>query len=258
MNLLFTLCGRAGSKGIKSKNILDFCGYPLPYYSLAIISIFQEAYAREFQRMDIALSTDSPVLIGLIQHADIGVYSIDRAASLAGDTVRKIDVIRDAAKRAESHFNTQYDFVVDLDITSPLRRLQDLENVIKKRKSALSDVDVIYTVTEARRSPYFNMVEKKGRYYDRVLQSDFATRQEVPELYDMNASIYAYTRDFIYGTNPFFNRADVVVMEDTGILDIDSERDFVLMQVIAAYLYEADPAYGKIQDMAQRLMTKER
>ena len=34
--LLITICGRAGSKGFKNKNLKTFCGRPLVYYSLAI------------------------------------------------------------------------------------------------------------------------------------------------------------------------------------------------------------------------------
>ena len=38
MNYLFTICGRAGSKGLKSKNISDFDGIPLVYYTVGIMS----------------------------------------------------------------------------------------------------------------------------------------------------------------------------------------------------------------------------
>lgn len=253
MNILFTLCGRAGSKGVKSKNILTFCGYPLPFYSLAAIRLFQSAHSGEYERMDIALSTDSAALKAMLQTAAPDIFAIDRDAALAGDMVRKIDVIRDAAKRAQQHFNQEYDMVVDLDITSPLRTLADLEAVIEKRKQAASDTDVIYTVTEARRSPYFNMVSKQGKYYDRVLKSTFATRQEAPELFDMNASIYAYSSAFIASDDPLFSRADIVLMMDTGILDIDSEQDYRLMQAIAAYLFKEDAQYALIRDRAAQL-----
>ena len=38
--LLITICGRAGSKGFKNKNLKTFCGHPLVYYS---------HYEREFE-----------------------------------------------------------------------------------------------------------------------------------------------------------------------------------------------------------------
>ncbi len=39
--LLITICGRAGSKGFKNKNLKTFCGRPLVYYSLAAAGLFQ-------------------------------------------------------------------------------------------------------------------------------------------------------------------------------------------------------------------------
>ena len=39
--LLITICGRAGSKGFKNKNLKVFCGKPLVYYSLSR-AVYQE------------------------------------------------------------------------------------------------------------------------------------------------------------------------------------------------------------------------
>ena len=41
-------------------------------------------------------------------------------------------------------------------------------------------------------------------------------------------------------------------MFDTGIIDIDSEEDYLLMEAIARYLYEAYPAFGKIRENIRR------
>ena len=38
--LLITICGRAGSKGFKNKNLKNFCGRPLVYYSLSAAELF--------------------------------------------------------------------------------------------------------------------------------------------------------------------------------------------------------------------------
>ncbi|MDD3706486.1 MAG: acylneuraminate cytidylyltransferase family protein, partial [Clostridiaceae bacterium] len=40
-DILFTICGRAGSKGIKNKNLRDFLGYPLPYYTISAIDLYK-------------------------------------------------------------------------------------------------------------------------------------------------------------------------------------------------------------------------
>ena len=38
--LLITICGRAGSKGFKNKNLKTFCGLPLVYYTLSAAQLF--------------------------------------------------------------------------------------------------------------------------------------------------------------------------------------------------------------------------
>ena len=251
MSILFTLCGRAGSKGLKSKNILAFCGNPLPYYSLCTIDLFRKKHADEGS-MDIVLSTDSKQLQEMIRSAAPDCLIVDRDASLSGDMVRKIDVIRDAARRAAAHFSHEYEMVVDLDLTSPLRTLADLENVIEKRRKV--DADVVYTVVPARRNPFFNQVmQHENGYYSTVCGGQTSTRQQAPKIFDMNASIYAYTPAYIDSNEPTFKYADIVEMKETGILDIDGPEDYELMQVIARFLYEKEPEFSAIRNAADEL-----
>lgn len=240
MNILFTLCGRAGSKGVKGKNARDFLEVPLVWYSMANIALYMETYAGE-DDIKIVLNTDSEPLKDLVRRVkDVPVTIIHREDSLAGDKVPKVSVILDSLNKAEELFAQKFDMVVDLDITSPLRTVQDVKNAIEKKKQR-SEVDVVYSVAPSRRNPYFNMVKEENGFFCKAIPSNFTTRQEAPVFYDMNASIYAYSpkalREKEHAT--FFNSGcDAIVMFDSGILDIDSEEDYKLMQVIAKYLFE--------------------
>lgn len=94
-------------------------------------------------------------------------------------------------------------------------------------------------MTDARRSPYFNMVcLKENGFYDRVILSGVTSRQQTPVCYDMNASIYAYRRSYLFSDNETNRKALIWEMEDTAVLDIDSEEDLRLMEVIAGYLFQ--------------------
>ena len=245
MNILFTLCGRAGSKGVKGKNARDFLDVPLVWYSMANIALYMEKYAGE-DDIKIVLNTDSEPLKDLVRRVkDVPVTIIHREESLAGDKVPKVAVILDSLNKAEEAFARKFDMVVDLDITSPLRTVQDVKNAID-RKKLRNDVDVVYSVAPSRRNPYFNMVKEENGYFCKAIPSKFTTRQEAPVFYDMNASIYAYSPDALRNKEhaTFFNsNCDAVVMKDTGILDIDSEEDYELMQVIAKYLYENEEPF---------------
>ena len=121
----------------------------------------------------------------------------------------------------------------------------DVKNAIDRKKQR-NDVDVVYSVAPSRRNPYFNMVKEENGFFCKAIPSNFTTRQEAPVFYDMNASIYAYSPDALRNKEhaTFFNSGcDAVVMADTGILDIDSEEDYELMQVIAKYLFENNEAF---------------
>lgn len=255
MNILFTLCGRAGSKGFKNKNLKTFLGAPLVYYSVAAINGYIEKHVEH--TIDAVLNTDSEDLIKIVTAQNqVDFEVIRREVALGGDAIPKIAVIKDCLVRMETLRGRKYDMVVDLDITSPLRTIDDVEKAIEK-KAAHKAADVVFSVAEARRNPYFNMVKNDGEFYFKAILSNYTARQQAPAFFDMNASIYAYDVDALMNKEPsaFFNdKCDVIVMKDTGILDIDSEKDFQLMQVIAGYLFENDEEFKKLKEMTQALL----
>ncbi len=232
MNILFTICGRAGSKGFKNKNLKLLKGKPLVYYTLSVIRLYQKKHIED--QVTVALNTDSEELIQIVNQQDIvkNVCIVKREADLAGDTAPKVAVIQSTYEQCKN--KCQYDVIVDLDITSPMRRLQDVENAIKKLKMD-SQCDVVFSVVPSRRSPYFNMVEYKGNYYNKICQSNYTARQQAPNTYEMNASIYAYNPQFlnqkIDKTLLEYN-CNIVEMPDYLVLDIDSEEDFKLMEIL--------------------------
>lgn len=246
MNILFTICGRAGSKGIKNKNIRNFLGKPLPMYTLATVDLYLKKNTNV--DADIVFNTDSEELITLAENNILRkVDVIRRAEVLGGDKVAKVAVILDCLLQMEKRKNKKYDMVVDLDITSPLRQVKDVDNLIRKKIE--SGCDVAFSVTDARRNPYFNMVMQTENGYKRVIESNFVTRQEAPQIYDMNASMYAYSPDYLRsGKGVLDGYCEVIKMYDTGILDLDHENDFELMEVIAEYLFSKEQKFAEIRD----------
>ena len=249
MQILFTLCGRAGSKGIKGKNVRDFVGKPLALYSLSAIDLYIRRHPEHAYQ--IALNTDSRELQKIITNSglaeNMSVNIVERRDTLAGDFVGKVAVLLDTLEQMENCTGVRSDMLVDLDITSPLRTVADLEHLIDKKASL--DCDVVYSVTESRRNPYFNMVKKADRGYEKVLPSDFVSRQQAPAIYDLNASLYAYAPEFLRsGKNVLDGRGEIVEMLDTGVLDLDKPSDFELMEVIGAWLFEKNPEFREIRD----------
>ena len=122
--LLITICGRAGSKGFKNKNLKVFCGKPLVYYSLSAAELFIKNHPE--LTVDIALNTDSEDLAKLVAAEYPEVVYLPRGAELGGDRVPKMAVYQDSLRRMEARAGQPYDWHMDLDITSPLRTAADI------------------------------------------------------------------------------------------------------------------------------------
>lgn len=245
MRILFTICGRAGSKGIKNKNIKLFNGKILPYYSISTIDLFLKRKKMDID-CDIVVNTDSTELIKIMQNNGLRpIDVIERRAELGGDFVGKIDVIHDCLDQMEERKKVKYDAVVDLDITSPLRTAIDVENLISVHFG--KGADVTTSVTSARRNPFFNQVMKTEHGFKKVIKSNYTGRQQAPQIFDMNASLYAYDPEYLRtGRGVLDGYVECIEMYDTGILDLDHESDFELMEIIAKYLFSKKDEYREV------------
>lgn len=254
MNLLFTLCGRSGSKGVRNKNIRPLLDIPLPYYSLGVIFLYCRIHPEV--RAAVALSTDSRELMSLIaRQKAVKVEIVERDGYLAGDTAPKAAVISHCLQQMEQRFSASYDMVIDLDITSPLRTVHDVENGIEKKRRFMN-MDCAFSVTTPRRNPYFNMVKQENDVSSIVIPSIYTTRQDAPAVYDMNGSIYVYSPSALKEKSSFgfFNtNCTSFLMRDFAVLDIDSEEDFELMQVVAQYIFSNIPEMKEMHQCAAAL-----
>lgn len=252
MKILFTVCGRAGSKGFKNKNLKEMNGIPLIYYTLAVIKAYQNRHPEDI--ITVALNTDSEPLRKMVEKQNIlkGVKYIPRKEELAGDVVPKVDVIKDTYLECKAD-GSYFDIVVDLDLTSPMRRVVDVENAIKefcKNK----DYDLVFSVVHARRNPYFNMVKNTEEgYFQKVCPSNYTARQQAPDIYELNASIYVYNPEFFKSeiTKTLLDyKCGISIMEDYLVLDIDSEEDFQLMQMLHKFYCESDEGLQEVRELA--------
>lgn len=232
-NILITICARGGSKGIPGKNIKPVAGKPLLWYTADVAQKYSEK-----NEADIILSTDSDEIKEVGKRCGLNTDYL-RPAYLANDTCGKPDAIKDALLYAEGETGKMYDFIIDLDVTSPIRTLKDIEDCVddmRNNKNALT----IFSVNPCARNPYFNMVQKKENgFYGVVLGGRYKTRQSAPKVYDMNASIYVYRREALVCDNPrAVTERSLIHVMDHICFDLDEPSDYEYL----AYLLET----GKI------------
>lgn len=223
MNRLATICARGGSKGVPGKNLRPVAGKPLLDWTveLAMSSGLFDAVVVDSDDQAIL---DRAALVG----AD---HCVLRPQSLAADSSSKLGAIEHAVRAGEERHGAQARIIVDLDVTSPLRTVADVEGALALLEAGAGNV---ITGCVARRSPFFNLVM---RHPDGAVApvatppSPIVRRQDAPQCFDMNASIYVWWRDrFLDHPYVFDESTELYEMPTERSFDIDDAFDLRIVE----------------------------
>ncbi len=222
--ILVTICARGGSKGIKNKNIVELNGKPLIEYTLN--------YAKKFDFIDyIIVSTDSMKIKEICEKNGMEVPFL-RDEKLSGDYVHKIDVIKDALIKAEQITGKTFDIIIDLSVTSPIRRYDDM---IKGLDTLLNEErDIVFSVVKSKRNPYFAQIEiKEGKVKKVKDAGNIPSRQLLPTVYDLNGSIYMWKRESLLRSESIMDgNVGIFEMEEKSWYDIDTLLDLKVVEYL--------------------------
>ena len=232
-NVLVTILGRGGSKGLPGKNVRPFLGAPL--IGLSIYDALQVLEGISGISKTIAVDSDSREILDTANVYLRDAHTLHlRDAVLAEDSTPKTAAISKLVHDVEKGKNIVYDVIIDLDITSPLRTAEDMQMAFIHLLEHPS-LDLVYSVVPARRNTYFNMVEtcKDGESVQLVKEGSYTCRQDAPKVYEMNASVYVYRGSSLRNFRHFYDlRGGITIMKDYGVLDIDCLEDHKLMELI--------------------------
>lgn len=225
--ILATICCRGGSKGVPSKNIRLLNGVPLIGHT-----ILQAKKCSNIE--DLIISTDAVEIAKIAQSYGAEVPFL-RPDDLASDTASKWPVFIHALEHYEKMTGKTVDYLVDLDVTVPLKTSEDIDAAITLARSR-PDVDVVITGYEPERNPYFNMMEiNEEGYAEIVKKSDrpIVRRQDAPVVYSLSPAAYVVKRSALYEYE-HWSKAKCLIspMPRDRAIDIDSEFDFQLVEFI--------------------------
>ena len=228
MRVICTICARGGSQGVKNKNLLNLRGRPLIAHTLL--------QAKKSNLFDaITVSSDSKKIRDIAKKFGAD-YLIDRPKDMATSTAAKLPVIQHAVLETERLLSVTFDMIVDLDVTSPLRTVNDLCEAYQAFITHHHALNLV-TAYPARRSPYFNMLEVGKDGYVKLAKSSeqpIIRRQDSPLCYDMNASIYIWKREALFNyTHVITDRTLLYVMPEERSVDIDSKLDLKMVRLLA-------------------------
>ncbi len=231
MSRLAIIAARSQSKGLPGKNIKMFAGRPLLAHS-----IVQAKNSGQFDC--VACSSDDERYLAIAMEAGADL-AIKRPEELASDLAAKLPVLRHAVTTAEAHAALTFDTVVDLQPTSPLRRPEDIPGAIAQLE-ANPQFENVVSVCAAADSPYYTLVEMSPAGVATLSKvppgGQQARRQDIPSVWRLNGSIYAWRRAALWQNERAVTAATGIwVMPDVCGFDIDLALDFALAAYVAEH-----------------------
>lgn len=233
MEVVALICARGGSKGLPSKNIRPLAGRPLIAWS-----IVQARAVRRIGR--IIVSTDSEQIAQVARDAGAEVPFM-RPADLARDDSPEWLTWRHALHYLRESGGAYPDALIVVPATAPLRASADLENCLDEYEKG--GADAVITVTDAHRSPYFNMVKRHGDGTVGLVippQGAIFRRQDAPVVYDMTTVAYVARPEFVMTRNGILDgRVRQVHIPAERALDIDTLLDFRIAECLVSNQLES-------------------
>lgn len=225
--ILATICCRGGSKGVEGKNIKPLAGKPLIAYTI-------EAAKQSTLIDDLIISTDSTEIANIAKQLGANIPFI-RPAHLASDTASKWPVFIHAVEAYEKQTGKQVDYVVDLDVTVPLKTAEDIDGAIQLALSN-TNTDVVITGYEPERNPYFNMMEVDEDGFATIVKQStkpIVRRQDAPQVYSLTPAAYVIKKSALYNYEHWSKaKCKIYPIPRERAIDIDTAMDFKLVEFL--------------------------
>lgn len=226
MKVVALICARGGSKGLPGKNIRPLAGRPLIAWAIN--------QARAVERIGrVIVSTDSEEIATVAREAGAEVPFL-RPAELAQDNSPEWLVWRHALNYLKETDGAYPDALIVVPATAPLRIVADLERCLDEY--AKGEADMVITVTDAHRSPYFNMVKVHANGTVGLVippEGLIFRRQDAPVVYDVTTVAYVAKPEFVLTKNGVFEgKVRHVHIPAERALDIDTPLDFKIAECL--------------------------
>lgn len=229
--LLAVVPARAGSRGLPGKNLRPLKGVPLVVHSIRAAALVPTITR-------CVVSTDSDQIAQVVR-AEGGDAPFARPAELATDTAPMAPVVRHALQWCEEEEGHEYDAVVLLDPTSPLRRPDQLVAAIDLLFGH-ADLDGVVSVSEPTFNPIWVGVragatpgEPLKRFFD--AGTGVTRRQDTERFLRINGNFYVWRADFVRRLESSWfdeGRHSGFVIPESQACSIDDEYEFRLVEAL--------------------------
>ena len=217
---------RGGSKGIPLKNLQLIDGTPM-------IALVGRVLAQLPEVDRAVVSTDHDTIASVAEAAGISA-PFRRPETLSGDRIGDLEVLKHALETCETLDGVEYDIILMLQPTSPLREPAHVRDCLLMLVNG--GWDAVWTVsqTDSKHHPLKQLALKANRemdYYDGRGANIIARQQLVP-LYHRNGIAYAFTRDCLLGQRTIKGARTAALVIDGEHISIDTRRDLEFVEFI--------------------------
>ncbi len=223
--VLALIPARGGSKSIPRKNIIDFAGFPLIAYSIAV-GLAAETVTR------VIVSTDDDE-IAVISRRHGAETPFVRPVEHSQDNTPDLPVFQHALEWLAENEGYRPDIVVQLRPTSPFRRVRHIDDAVY-RLIERPDADAVRTVCVPFQNPFKmwriapdGLMQPLGIELGIPMEPYNQPRQALPEVYWQTGYVDAAWADTILTKNSM--TGDVIlplVIDPSEWVDIDSPDDW--------------------------------
>ncbi len=211
---------RGGSKRLPRKNVLDLNGKPLIAYTI-------EAGLKSKYVDKVIVSSDDKEI--LLISKQLGADTLSRADGLADDTATTFDTIKHTIENVEN-----YDYVVLLQATSPLRNSMHLDEAIELLEN--KNANAIVSVCEMDHNPLWSNTLDESLSMNNFLRDEVLNKrgQDLEKYYRLNGAIYICQIDKFLKEGGFFLKNNIFAykMDRGDSIDIDEINDLRVASVI--------------------------
>lgn len=220
MRYLVVIPARGGSKGIPYKNIYEIAGKPLLGYAI-------ESMKGVVFEGDLVVSTDDDRIAAVAAQYD-SVTIIKRPDEISNDTATTEAALIHALQYMKENYNREYDAVVTLQPTSPLRKSSTIQAFLKTYEQDIHKYDALLTLSEDR-SDFW--IQKEDGSYGRLFPAAPRRRQERKPLYVENSAIYVTSTGSLFENNSVLGRCvNGYVIDAVEGVDINEFSDIALAE----------------------------
>ncbi len=220
--ILAIIPARKNSKGLPGKNTKNFLGKPLFVHSID--------HAMGSKLIDDIVVTSDSSDINLIS-SKIGVQCIPRPENLATDTAHTPDAITHAVEWIKQRTGMEYNLIVMLQPTSPLRNSKDIDTAIKMLQDS-SRRSIVSVCESSCNLKYINTLPKNlcmSNFLD--IDGNASNRQYYDKSYQLNGAIYVSWYDYFLENKGFYGpETYAYTMPKERSVDIDTNFDFKLAE----------------------------